>query len=237
MGLDLPQPRQPGQPAVEPGDIRPPSAREVAALLDSVASADPALGTYLRLAATTGARRSQLLALRWADIDLERAAIGYTRALVEGPTGPVLRPTKTRRSYRVALDSATVRALDEHLARCRAQAAQAGAELPARGFVFSPDPDGSRPWVPNRVTRQFSRARRHAGLSHFRLHDLRQFMATTLLAAGVPVATVSARLGHARGSTTLNVYAHVIPGADDHAAELVSHTLTQTPKPTPNPAP
>jgi integrase len=62
-------------------------------------------------------------------------------------------------------------------------------------------------------------------------------MATTLLAAGVPVATVSARLGHARASTTLNVYAHVIPGADDAAAELVSHALAPTPTPEANPKP
>jgi len=45
-----------------------------------VASHDPALGTCLRLAATTGGRRSQLLALRWADIDFDRSAIGYTRS-------------------------------------------------------------------------------------------------------------------------------------------------------------
>ena len=44
-------------------------------------------------------------------------------------------------------------------------------------------------------------------------------MATQMLAAGVPIATVSQRLSHARASTTLNVYAHAIPGGDHHAAE------------------
>jgi integrase len=49
--------------------------------------------------------------------------------------------------------------------------------LPAGpGFVFSSEPDGSKPWLPNWVTKQFIVARRQAGLDHFRLHDLRHFM-------------------------------------------------------------
>jgi uncharacterized protein len=94
----------------QPADIRPSSARDVVALLASVAPYDPALGTYLRLAAITGARRSQHLALCWSDISLDHAAVSYTRALVEGPHGPVLRPTKNRRTYRVAVGTDTLHA-------------------------------------------------------------------------------------------------------------------------------
>jgi integrase len=50
-------------------------------------------------------------------------------------------------------------------------------------------------------------------------------MATEMLANGIPVPTVSQRLGHARASTTLNVYAHRIPGADRAAAELLARLL------------
>jgi integrase len=67
--------------------------------------------------------------------------------------------------------------------------------------------------------------RRDAGVDHFRLHDLRHFMATQMLAAGVPIATVSRRLGHARCSTTLNVDAHAIPGDDEAAAETLASVL------------
>jgi integrase len=63
--------------------------------------------------------------------------------------------------------------------------------------------NGSMLALPN--TLQLIAARRAAGLPHFRLHDLRHFMATEMLAAGVPIATVSQRLSHARASTTLNV--------------------------------
>lgn len=47
-------------------------------------------------------------------------------------------------------------------------------------------------------------------------------MATEMLAAGIPIATVSQRLSHARASTTLNVYAHSVPGGDRVAAETLS---------------
>ena len=75
------------------------------------------------------------------------------------------------------------------------------------------------------MTKRFIAVRVKAGLAHFRLHDLRHFMATQMLAAGVPIATVSQRLSHARVSTTLNVYAHAVPGGDGHAAEVLSAIL------------
>jgi hypothetical protein len=64
-----------------------------------------------------------------------------------------------------------------------------------------------------------------AGLPHFRLHDLRHFMATEMLSAGVPLATVSQRLNHARISTTVNVYTHAIPAWDRPAAEKLAAIL------------
>ena len=90
------------------------------------------------------------------------------------------------------------------------------------GFVFSTDPAGRRPWRPNWVTKCFITYRRRAGLASFRLHDLRHFMATAMLAAGVPVPVVSERLCHARTSTTVNIYAHAMPGADRDAANLLA---------------
>jgi integrase len=64
-----------------------------------------------------------------------------------------------------------------------------------------------------------------AGIPHCRLHDLRHFMATEMLAAGVAIPIVAARLSHARASTTLNVYAHAVPGGDLAAAETLADLL------------
>lgn len=212
-------------PRVGPAEIRPPSPRDVVLLLESVRRSDPPLHCYLRLAVSTGARRSQLLALRWGDIDFDRAAIAFTRALVIGSHGPELRWTKTHRTYRVELDRQSLEVLVAHRLYVEDRARISDAELDGDSFVFSSRVDGTRPWLPNPLTKRFIRARRAAGLPHFRLHDLRHFMATEMLAAGVPIATVAQRLSHARASTTLNVYTHAVPGGDREAAETLAALL------------
>ena len=204
-------------PRGEPVEMRPPTPAEVARLLESVAD-DPPLRLYLTLAATTGARRGQLLALRWADVDLAAGSLSMQRSVVEGPEGPVLVPTKTRRSHRVALDPSSLELLRTYRERVADENEEGAFE---QRFVFCADRTGTRPWLPNFVTKRFIVARRAAGLGHFRLHHLRHFMATEMLDAGVPVPIVAARLAHARASTTLNVYAHAVPGGVRLAAEAL----------------
>ncbi len=91
--------------------------------------------------------------------------------------------------------------------------------------MFSHEPDGSTSWRPNYVTLAFCRIRDHLGLFGLRLHDLRHASASLMLANGVDLRTVSARLGHAQSSTTLDIYAHVIPGADQQAAKALGVLL------------
>jgi len=111
-------------PRVPPADIRPPSPAQVAALLEWTRQIKPALFCFLSLAACTGARRSQLLAVRWRDVDWDRGALAFTRGLVVGPKGLELRATKTHRTYRVELDPETLGALMEHRSRAEARLAR-----------------------------------------------------------------------------------------------------------------
>lgn len=209
-------------PRYVPPEIRPPSADDVRALIAAAKETNPALGAFFLLAATTGARRGELLALRWRDVDLGGASLSFQRSLVDGANGPVLAPTKTRRSHRVALDVASTAALT-------ALRAQSDEPVDPDRFVFSSGPDGRVPWQPNWVTKAFIRCRRSLDLVHFRLHDLRHFMATEMLNDGVPIAVVANRLAHARASTTLNVYAHAMPGGDRAAAESLAQRLVGPP--------
>ncbi len=212
---------QSSPPRAVPPEIRPPSPEAVTNLLSYVALRDRAFHLFLVLAATTGARRGELLALRWMDVGLVTNTVSFQRSLVEGAGGPVLAPTKTRRSHRVALDQATADALDgfhdDEMPRGRGSRDH---------FVFAADQFGARPWLPNHATKLFIRYRTEAELPQFRLHDLRHFMATQMLDAGVPIAVVAGRLAHARAPTTLNVYAHVVPGGDPLAAEVLRSRLT-----------
>jgi integrase len=94
----------------------------------------------------------------------------------------------------------------------------------AVGFVFSDD-GGVTAWKPNRVTKALVRHRRAAGPRDFRLHDLRHFMATEMLDASIPLPVVARRLDHQRPSTTLNCYAHAVPGADVLAANTLQDII------------
>jgi integrase len=72
------------------------------------------------------------------------------------------------------------------------------------------------------MTMRWVRLRKRAGLGDSRLHDLRHFAATSMLGAGIPVHVVAGRLGHARPTTTLNIYSHFIESGDRAAAEAMS---------------
>ena len=75
-------------PRTEPVEMRPPSPEQVGELLDHVKAHLPLLHLFLILAATTGARRGQLLALKWVDVDFEHESLSFQRSWVEGPKGP-----------------------------------------------------------------------------------------------------------------------------------------------------
>ena len=209
-------------------EIRPPSPAELGRLLDAAAEDDLEFWTYLRLAASSGARRSQVCGLRWSDLDLDVGMATFARAVVDGLDGLVVKDGKTHRAYVVALDSDTVEVLRRHRDASRERAAVCGVSLADRGFVFSFDPDGTRPWRPDTLTHRVSRLRQQVGLPEVRLHDIRHYVATRLLAGGVPISTVAGRLGHARASTTLNVYSHFVPATDRVAADLLASLLTST---------
>lgn len=64
------------------------------------------------------------------------------------------------------------------------------------------------------------------GFENVRLHDQRHFVASALSGAGVPIATISNRLGHRDNATTLNLYTHALPATDQHAATYPGDLLT-----------
>jgi integrase len=78
---------------------------------------------------------------------------------------------------------------------------------------------------PNAVTRAFKDDATAAGLPHLTLHGLRHTHVSKLLANGVPVNVVAQRVGHANPTVTLNIYAHVMEGADDAAAAVFDTAL------------
>ena len=88
-------------PRVPQSDIKPPSSTELLRVLRRAATESPELAFYLSLAAATGARRSEVVALRWSDVDLSDRTVMIERGIVFGPDGLVEKDTKTRRPARV----------------------------------------------------------------------------------------------------------------------------------------
>jgi integrase len=163
-------------------------------------------------------------------MDLGVGHVTFARAVVDGDEGIAVKGTKTGRVYRVRLDPDSVAAVVEHRAACEAAAVACGARLRGGSFVFSYDVDGARPWRPDGVSKRWATWRDKAGLDGVRLHDLRHFMATTMLTAGVPVSVVAGRLGHARAATTLNVYSHFVEAGDEAAAVALGDILSGGPE-------
>lgn len=172
---------------------------------------ESAMAMWLSL--NTGMRRSEALALRWGDVMWRRRMLHVCGTVVEA--GGLHRKTSTKRGggRNVAVTQAVLEALHDHMERHRAW----GPTMPADAVCRLDD----RLWMrPTQVSREFRKVADRLGLPReVTLHDLRHTHATTLLEAGVDVKTVSERLGHAKPSTTLDVYAHVLPGRDALAAE------------------
>lgn len=205
--------------------ITPPSPADVIRLIDAAEQDDADFGAFLHLAAATGARRGELCALRWSDFDIEANTVTIARAISLGDE-VVEKTTKTGNRRRIELDPDTVAIIRRHRGRARERVLACGTTLPDDAFVFTLDVDGSAPWRPDLPTHRFVKLRRRLGLDSIRLHDLRHFSVTELLAAGVDLSTVAGRHGHAGGGrTTLAVYAHLLEQADHGAAEVIGGVL------------
>jgi integrase len=126
---------------------------------------------------------------------------------------------KSHQARVVDLDSGTLQKLLAHQARQEGDREDAGGRYRDRDFVVAAA-DGS-PIHPDRLSKLFQQEVKDSGGPRIRLHDLRHTHATIALRANVPVKVISERLGHESPGFTLSQYAHVLPGMQAEAAELV----------------
>ena len=191
------------------------------------------LGVLFEVMAATGLRRGEALGLRWIDLDTPRGVITVRQQVLQvedgrghpcpsceqGHRGIAFGPPKTASGDHrlVDLDSATLDVLLEHRLRQDVEKALWADAYNDHGLVFARE-DGT-PVQPNHVTTRFAELTASAGLRRIRLHDLRHGQASLMLAAGVPIAVVSKRLGHSSITLTSDTYSHLLPGVGRDAAE------------------
>lgn len=212
-------------PAIRRKEIVPPGVDQAVLLLARAEERDFEFGALLRLMAATGARRGEICGLRWSDIDFGARSLLIRRSVAVIGSELLEKDTKTHAARRIAIDDHTLDVLRRHRSAVDKRAEELGTEVAAEGFVFSPAADGLAPTNPDRLTDRFRKLCVRLKITGVRLHDLRHLHATQLLAAGVPVPTVSGRLGHANAATTLNVYAHFVEASDRQAADVISDLL------------
>jgi len=181
------------------------------------------------LAIYTGMRRSELLALRWCDVDLLLCQISVTRTLHRLRDGRmVFRQPKTAKGRRlITLPPSAALVLKEHKDERMAERLLLGVLVSDDNLVFS-QVEGS-PLVPDSVTHMWIKLAKRTGLKGIRLHDARHTHASLLLKAGTHPKVVQERLGHAGIQITLDTYSHITPGLQEAAAvrfdDLVSPKL------------
>jgi len=212
-------------PSPERTDPDPPSAAEAAVLLNT-AWTDPEWGLLLWLTMITGSRRGEVSALRWRHVDFDRSIVWVHRSNAQTKSGVLEKETKTGQRRKLALDPHTLGLLTEHRERWVQRLASLDETLQDDAFVFSPAPDGTTPYAPRSITQRYRRMAIKLGLRSTRLHSLRHYSATELVAAGVDLRTVAGRLGHGSGgATTLKVYAAWVDEADRRAASTIAGVM------------
>ena len=174
--------------------------------------------TYLEVAAATGCRRGELLALRWSDLVGGCALIA--RSLTQTREGLQFKGTKTEKPRRVVLPQSAIRALDAH--RCQQDEFRRlfGPEYHSDLDLVFANADGT-PLKPDSISASVSALFKRLKIPKPKgasLHLLRHSHTSVLLAQGVPLPAVSARLGHSSVRTTQEIYAHMITGQDEEAA-------------------
>lgn len=206
-------------PKVRRSDAKALTRDEIARLLRT--SRASRWGPFVTLALTLGARRGELLALRWENIDTNARTATIAASLSQTKAGIMLKGTKTDRTRTIPLSRLALEALQRQRAMQAADKLRAGGFYNEQGWVFA-DERGS--WIsPMAATDAYARLAMKANLSSTRLHDTRHTAATTLLLSGVDARTTAGILGHAATTTTLNMYAHVMADAQRDAIDRLGN--------------
>ena len=204
-------------PKLPKSDIVPPTQEELEKLLDECQHDSQWWGLFVRLAAVTGARRGELLALEWADFDLDDAVLTINKSMGRDFSNvEYVKSTKTGNTRRISLDSTTVDLFREY----RASRFAGGSNPTTPIFVNK----HGLVWPGSTIGYKWKKAREAVGLPDVRFHDLRHYHATMLLSSGASIPSVAGRLGHAGGGrTTIAVYGHWTLQEDRRMAEIVGN--------------
>lgn len=210
------------------------TATEARTFLATAKQAGPRPAAFYALALDSGMRKGELCGLRWTDVDLDTAKVRVVQQLLTPGAEPKFGPTKTGKPRMISLGAETIDLLRRHRQH------QSEIKMANRNsysefaLVFAKERSDLRAatdslghplQINNLGQREYARLIKAADVRPIKFHGLRHTCATLLLQAGQPVHVVSERLGHAKVSMTMEVYAHVLPDMQQDAAAKLNALL------------
>lgn len=195
------------------------SANEVKNFLSNISNTEH--HALFKLAFATGMRRSELLGLRWSDVDFKKSTISISQtALKIGSTAVISNTTKTTSSKRIiAIDTETLQELMKHKTVIDKRRIKTMNWI-NNNLVF-PGIKGA-PRCPDEVSKLCKKYANLIGKPSFTMHGTRHTHATLLIENGANMKAIQERLGHASFQETMDTYSHVTPKMEDDIVERIS---------------
>lgn len=190
-------------------------------VLDALESEPLKWRCLMNVMISSGARRGEIMGLRWDCVDFENSRILVKNNLQYLPTKGVYETTtKTEDERYVVLPEFVMDLLKEWKQEQRC----ASGVLTFNGFIFT-GKDGIKPMHPDSVGCFLKRFKKRHNLPHLHAHAFRHTQASLLIDSGTNIVSVSKRLGHKEVSTTMNIYAHQLAKADKKSANVIDNLL------------
>lgn len=167
----------------------------------------------------TGARKGEINALKWSDID---GNIMHIRRSISQKLkgGDVETPPKNKSSYRdLQIPAPLMKILTEHKERQRAASRLFSEEYRVCG--------GERPLRDTSIENHNAAFAEAAGLPHIRIHDFRHTHASLLVNEGINIQEIARRLGHSNVQMTWNTYSHLYPREEERAVAILDKILPE----------
>ena len=173
----------------------------------------------------TGCRRGEIMGLRWSRVDFQKNQIKIDTNLLYSPKRGIYEDTtKTASSVRyIKLPAETMALLREYRSAYMELRLRMGDRWQDTGYLFVKE-DGT-PMIPDSITSWLRKFSERHDLPHINPHAFRHTMASILIHNGQDIVSVSKRLGHAKTSTTTDIYSHIIAEADEQASECLADVM------------